>query len=79
MTGSLKPLAPVKDVLSVSKGRGNRLVIPQSLQPEMLNKLHSGHQAISKSANVANVLDHLCVGQPSVKTIGNMINQCPIC
>ena len=51
LQGTLKQYFPVKDELSVTNGlllRGNRLVIPQSLRSEMLQKLHTGHQGISK-------------------------------
>ena len=47
----IKKYQPVKDELSVTNGlvlRGNSLVIPKSLQQKMLNKLHAGHQGITK-------------------------------
>ena len=46
-----KPYLSVAAELSVCNGlllRGDRIVIPQSLQPEILGKLHCGHQGISK-------------------------------
>ena len=48
--GTVKKYLPVKDDLLVTSAlllRGNRLVIPQSLRPDVLNKLHVGHQRIS--------------------------------
>ena len=50
---ALKKYLPVKDELSVTNGlllRGNRLVIPHPLQPEMLQKLHAGATKESLSA-----------------------------
>ena len=51
LQGTVKKYLPVKDELSVTSGlllRGNRFVIPQSLRPDVLNKLHAGHHGISK-------------------------------
>ena len=51
LQGMIKKYQLVKDELSVTSGlvpRGNKLVIPQSLRQEMLNKLHEGHQGITK-------------------------------
>ena len=47
----LKYYIPVKNELSVNNGillRGNRLIIPSSLHPEIIEKLHSGHQGFTK-------------------------------
>ena len=47
----LKPYLPVASELSVEKGllmRGSRVVIPASLRVDMLDKLHAGHQGITK-------------------------------
>lgn len=80
MIGPLKPFVPVKDELSVSKVlllRGNRLVILHSLQPDMLNRLHSGYQGTSKCHQHA----RQSVWWPAIsKDIGNMISHaCSIC
>ena len=50
-TGALKPYYPVRMELTVAKGlllRGSRVVVPKSLQKEILQKLHSGHQGTTK-------------------------------
>ena len=51
LSSDLKPYHSVCTELSLQDGilmRNSRLVIPRSLQPEILQKLHSGHQGISK-------------------------------
>ena len=77
--GPLKRFIPVKDELSVSKDlllRGSRLVIPQSLQPEILTKLHTGHQGISKCRQCA----LQSVWWPAItKDIEDTINCCLVC
>ena len=79
LQGTLKKYLPVKDELSVTSGlllRGNRLVIPQPLRPEMLNKLHAGHQGISKCRQRA----LQSVWWPAIsKDIEETINRCMVC
>ena len=79
LQGTLKKYLPVKDELSVTSGlllRGKRLVIPQPLQPEMLNKLHAGHQGISKCRQWA----LQSVWWPAIsKDIEETINCCMVC
>ena len=51
LSGVTKKFYPVATELSVEKRllpRGNRLVIPTSLRPEVLSQLHVGHQGIKK-------------------------------
>ena len=76
----LKPfLIPVKHELSISKDlllRGSHLVVPLSLRSEILNKIHSGHQGLTKC--------HQCAIQsvwwPAIsKDIGEMISKCLVC
>ena len=50
-TGPLKSYYPVRMELTVAKGillKGSRVVIPKSLQTDILKKLHSGHLGITK-------------------------------
>ena len=65
--------------LSVCNGlllRGDRIVIPQSLQPEILGKLHCRHQGISKCRERA----RQSVWWPGInKYIEVMISKCLIC
>lgn len=47
----IRPYHPVASELSVVQGllmRGNRIVIPSSLRLDILEKLHTGHQGITK-------------------------------
>ena len=51
MKGPIKAYAPFETELTVKDGlllRGNRLVIPASMQSDVLKKLHTGHQGIVK-------------------------------
>jgi hypothetical protein len=52
----LTPYYKFRDSLSWNKGllmMANRIVIPQSLRPMILNKLHSGHLGVTKSRRLA--------------------------
>ena len=79
LQGILKNYLPVKDELSITNGlllRGYRLVIPQSLRSEMLQKLHAGHQGISKCRQRASQ----SVWWPAIgKDIEETINRCMVC
>ena len=79
LKGELKSYAKVKDELSVNEGlllRGNRLIIPISLRPEILNKLHSAHQGVVKCLERAK---H-SVWWPGVRTdVTSIVEKCPIC
>ena len=70
---------PVAAELSVQKGlllRGNRLVIPASLQRDILDKLHVGHQGIRKCRERAKQ----AVWWPGLsKQIEKLVNDCPKC
>ena len=49
--GPLKPYYHVRAELTVAEGllmRGNRMVIPTSIRAEILEKIHSGHQGMTK-------------------------------
>ena len=51
MSGAVRLYHPVATELSVENGllmRGSRIVIPAALRLEMLDKLHTGHQGITK-------------------------------
>ena len=51
LDNDLKPFHSVSTELSVQNGllmRNSRIVIPKSLQPDILQKLHNGHQGITK-------------------------------
>ena len=79
VTRYIKAIFPVKDELSVTNGlllRGNRFVIPQSLRSEMLQKLHAGHQGISKCRQRA----LQSVWWPAIsKDIKETISRCMVC
>ena len=54
----------------------NRLVIPQKLRKEMLNRIHQGHQGIVKCRALA----RSCIWWPGLsKDIGTLVEQCSIC
>ena len=79
MKGPYKIYHAVSSELSVNKGlllRGNRLVIPSNLRPNILDKLHVGHQGITKCRRRA----AQSVWWPGIyKDIEQMISKCPTC
>ena len=55
---------------------GPRIVIPTSLQKEILSKIHEGHQGIQKCRLRANT----SVWWPGIsKHIKDLVEQCPTC
>jgi len=79
LSGNLKPYWSVKDELTIHNGlllRGNRIVIPSSLQEDILQKLHEGHQGIVKTQLRART----SVWWPGVtKQIQCFIQKCKTC
>lgn len=77
--GPIKAYLPVQDELSVHNDlllRGDRLVIPPSLQSEILRKIHSGHQGLTKCFERAKQ----SVWWPGIrKQLEETINRCAIC
>ena len=79
LSGVTKKFYPVATELSVEKGlllRGNRLVIPTSLRPEVLSQLHVGHQGIKKCRERAKQ----AVWWPGLsKQLQELVQDCPVC
>ena len=51
LAGAICPYYPVQSEITVANGlllRGNRLIIPASMRLEILDKIHMGHQGITK-------------------------------
>ena len=51
LTGPIKQYIPCKSELTINNGillKGGRLVIPPSLCPDIIEKLHAGHQGFIK-------------------------------
>ena len=75
----VKKFYPVASELSVQKGlllRNNRLVIPMSLQREVLEQIHVGHQGIKKCRDRAKS----AVWWPGLsKQLEMFVNNCPVC
>jgi len=75
----LRPYAAVKFELSIASGlllRGNRIVVPSKLQTDMIEKLHAGHQGLSKCQRRA---QH-SMWWPSIgKDLQEKVLNCPIC
>ena len=65
--------------LTVVKGillHGNRLVIPQALRKDMLDRVHQGHQGIVKCRALA----RSCIWWPGMsKDVGLLVDNCPAC
>ena len=76
---ALKKFYPVAAELSVQNGlllRGSRLVIPVSMQSDILNKLHMGHQGIRKCRERAKQ----AVWWPGIsKQLEKLLRECPSC
>ena len=73
----LKPFWFIRTELSLHNNlllRGNRIVIPESLQQEVLGQLHEGHQGIVKCQNQARI----SVWWPGIsKQSKQFIQKCP--
>lgn len=65
--------------LSIADGvlmRGNRIIIPPPLRQEMLSKIHTGHQGITKCRERA----RQSVWWPGISTeLENLVKSCPAC
>ena len=76
---SLKKFYPVAGELMVQNGlllKGSRLVIPVSMQKEILMKLHVGHQGITKCRERAKQ----SVWWPGIsKQLQKLVSECPNC
>ena len=74
-----RPFYCVSSELSVQEGvlmRGNRIVIPTSLQNEMLDRIHTGHQGIVKCRERA----RQSVWWPGFSTqLGELVKNCREC
>ena len=76
---SVKPYLPVSGEIAVLDGllmRGSRIIIPSPLRPDILEKLHTGHQGISKCREKVRSL----VWWPGLsKQLEIMIRNCSVC
>ena len=79
LEGIMQPYAKIQSELNVVQGlllRGNRIVIPFKLQTDIVNRLHSGHQGISKCRQLA----QQSVWWPGIgQALKKAILSCPIC
>ena len=76
---SVKPYISLAAEFSVEDGllmRGSRIVIPQSLQQEILTKIHTGHQGITKCRDRA----RQSVWWPGLSTqLAELVKNCETC
>jgi len=76
---NLKPFYSVKDELSIDNSiilRGSRMIIPPSLQPWALHRIHEGHFGITKCRLRAKE----SVWWPGISSaIEDMVKSCPVC
>eukprot|EP00731_Ephydatia_muelleri_P034154 Em0049g1a len=79
LPGPVRAYSHVSAELTVVKGllmRGARIVIPESMRPEMLKKIHEGHQGITKCRERA----RQSVWWPGLsKHIEELVQRCPTC
>ena len=70
---------PNRNELSVDDGvviKGERIVIPETMQHEALQKIHAGHQGINKCQLRAKT----CIFWPGInKDIEQMVSACSTC
>ena len=75
----LKPYWAYRDELSVENGllpKGERIIIPEKLQPEIRDKIHQGHQGGEKCKLRAKS----CVFWHGInQDIDNLVQHCPTC
>ena len=79
LPGILKPYRSVASELKTRDGllmRGDRVIIPANLRPEVLDQLHTGHQGISKCRERAK----LSVWWPGLsRQLEELVNNCLVC
>ena len=79
LTGAIRPYYPVLAEITVENGlllRGSRLIIPASMRLDILDKLHAGHQGITKCRERARV----SVWWPGLsKQLEELVKVCPKC
>ena len=79
LPGPVRAYSQVSAELTVVKGLligGARIVIPESMRPEMLKKIHEGHQGVSKCRERA----RQSIWWPGLsKHIEELVQLCPTC
>ncbi len=79
LSPEVKPYFPVSAQFSVENGlllRGCRIIIPPSLRKKLLNKIHSGHQGVTKCREMA----RQSVWWPGLsKQLEQLIHNCQEC
>ena len=79
LTAAVKPYFPLSAEFSVYDGlllRGGHIVIPPPLRKELLNRIHSGHQGITKCRERA----RQSIWWPGLaKELGELVRNCREC
>lgn len=79
LAGAICPYYPVLTEITVANGlllRGSRLIIPASMRLEILDKIHTGHQGITKCRERA----RQSVWWPGLsKQLEELVKSCPEC
>lgn len=79
LTGAIRPYYPVLTEITVANGlllRGSRLIIPASMRLEILDKIHTGHQGITKCRERA----RQSIWWPGLsKQLEELVKNCPQC
>ena len=79
LPGAVKPYYPVSAEISIEGGllmRGSRIIIPASMRRSILDKVHTGHQGISKCRERA----RQSIWWPGLsKQLEELVKSCPDC
>ena len=79
LKGEIQQYIPIANELSICEGlllQNSRIVVPQELQSEILEKLHSGHQGINKCRRRAT---QSVWWSGLYKDLEKLVSNCPTC
>ena len=79
LAGAIRPYYPVRSEIAIANGlllRGSRLLIPTTMRLEILDKIHAGHQGITKCRERA----RQSIWWPGLSNqLEELVKSCPKC